>query len=113
MNKRGYLSIAGVVLFVALLFSFVSKSNQDDDSGYIILDIYEVPTYDKKGIHIHYDDHTEVIPFKEFKKEYHDENGELLVKILNDLRDEGYEITSTSTGKAQSGVISKIIMEKK
>lgn len=113
MKKLGYLSIAGVLLLAVVLFSFISKENKDEKDGYIILDVYEVPTYDNKGIHIHYDDHTDVIPFKEFKQEFHDENGELLVKTLNDLRDKGYKIRSTSTGKAQSGMISKIIMEKK
>lgn len=113
MRKIGYLSIIGALLFAVVLFSFVSKDNEKNDNGYIVLDVYEVSAYDDKGIHIHYDDHTDFIPFRDMKKEFHDDNGELLVRTLNDLREKGYKVVNTSSGKSQkSGLITKIFMEK-
>ncbi len=79
---------------------------------YILIDIYEVPRYEKKGIFIHYGENNTVnIPFNEFKKENHEKNGELLTKTLNDLYEDGYRVTSMSSGAWKRGKITKVIME--
>ena len=48
-------------------------------------------------------------------KDHHmDDNGEILVKALNKLDTEGYEIVSTSGGLGdKSGMITKIFLAKK
>ncbi len=105
---------AGSVFYFSSFVTKETRHSNKEKPEYIVLDVYEVPSYDKKGIHVHYGEgKTEVIPFKEFKTENHDDNGELLVTVLNRLHDEdGYEVVGTSTGKAQSGMITKIIMKK-
>lgn len=78
------------------------------------MDVYEVPSYSDKGIHIHYGEgNTDYIPFKEFKKEHHDDNNELLTKTLNELYDDGYRVVQMSSGAWLNGKITKMILEYK
>ena len=44
--------------------------------------------------------------------EHHDEAGDLTLKAINKLVEEGYKIESTSAGLDQSGMITKIFMRK-
>ncbi|MCP4522094.1 MAG: hypothetical protein GY827_10455 [Cytophagales bacterium] len=111
------------VIFALLLTlaGLVTVNAQDNNSnvnaapktpGYIVIDIYEVKSYDGKGIHIHYGPgDTKVIPFKDFKKDNHDDNGELITKTLNELYAQGYRVVSMSSGAWKGGKITKIIME--
>lgn len=104
-----------VFSLVGITLSFAQNNKtkaQDIKPHYILLDIYEVPSYEKKGIHIHYgNENTEIIPFKDFKKENHDDNGELLTSTLNKLYTDGYRVVSMSSGAWKNGKITKIIME--
>ena len=52
------------------LMSFSSSTSQDSTADeHILVEIYEVPAYSDKGIHIHYGGNkTELIPFHDFEK---------------------------------------------
>jgi hypothetical protein len=106
--------LLGALVTILGLFGFSNSTDvQKGDTDYILIDVYEVPTYEKKGIHIHYGPgNTKVIPFKEFRTEFHDDNGELLIKTLNDLKKEGYVVDKMSSGKATSGMITKFLLVK-
>jgi hypothetical protein len=45
--------------------------------------------------------------------EHHDEAGDITLNTINKLVAEGYQIEHTSSGVAQSGMITKIFMRKK
>ncbi len=81
---------------------------------HILVEIYEVPGYEDKGVHIHYGGNKrEVIPFKEFKKENHDDNGDIIINAINRLERDGYDLTHIGSGLAQNGMITKIFMVKR
>jgi hypothetical protein len=93
------------------LFAFSSPSKVDE---HILVEIYEVPEYDDKGIHIHFGNNkTEIVPFLEFKKENHSKNGELILSTLNKLEREGYDLTHVTSGLADGGMITKVFMIKR
>jgi hypothetical protein len=78
------------------------------------VEIYEVPTYPDRGVHIHYGNNKrEVIKFPGMEIEHHDEAGDITLNTINKLVAEGYQIEHTSSGVAQSGMITKIFMRKK
>lgn len=114
MNKsKKIVGLLAITVLILGVFAF-KAANQNNESDYILIDVYEVPTYEQKGIHIHFGpNNTKVIPFKNFKTEFHDDNGELLVSTLNELKQKGYQVIQMSSGKAQSGMITKILLEKK
>lgn len=81
--------------------------------GYILVEIYEIPAYKDKGLHIHYGNNkTEFIPFKEFVSPNHDENGEIIISTINKLVEQGYIIDHTAAGLANGGMITKIFLKK-
>lgn len=102
------------LLLTLNLTAFKAAEKAEEPWEYILVEVYEVPGYNDKGIHIHYGDaKTEIIPFKEFTAENHDDNGDLILKAVNDLGQKGYHIAHISSGLAQSGMITKIFMTKK
>jgi hypothetical protein len=112
MKKYLLTTVLGVCATAITFFAF--KNSEKEKEQYILVEIYEIPSYVDKGIHIHYGaGKTEVIPFKEFKMENHDENGELILNAVNGLIDKGYEMHSTTSGLVQAGMITKIFMKKK
>jgi len=81
---------------------------------YILVEIYEIPSYPDKGVHIHYGKNKrEFIPFPGMDVEHHDEAGDITLEAINKLVADGYVIESTSAGLAQAGMITKIFMRKK
>jgi len=97
------------------LMSFSSSTSQDSTADeHILVEIYEVPAYSDKGIHIHYGGNkTELIPFHDFEKENHSKNGDLIIETINRLEHEGYDLTHVSSGLAVNGMITKIWMVKR
>lgn len=81
---------------------------------YILIEIYEVPSYPDRGVHIHYGNNKrEFIPFPGMDVEHHDEAGDITLQAINKLQAEGYVIESTAAGLANAGMITKIFMRKK
>jgi hypothetical protein len=105
------LAVAGVLSLMAFNANRVDAvANQP----YILLEIYEVPSYPDKGVHIHYGNNKrEFIPFKSMEVEDHDEAGDISLAAINKLVADGYYIESSSAGLAQSGMITKVFMRKK
>ena len=106
-----------VLICLVLLLNFSALKNSEKNTNanpYIFVEIYEIPSYVDAGVHIHYGSaKTEVIRFKGFEKQHHDDNGDIILTAVNKLQGEGYEITHTAAGLAQSGMITKIFMKKK
>ena len=116
MKKIAVFILAGFV-FAVILSVMAFKSNEENASAtqsYILVEIYEVPSYPDRGVHIHYGgSKREFIPFKSMKVEDHDDAGDITLTAINKLVADGYQIESTSSGLAQSGMITKIFMRKK
>lgn len=118
MNKYIGYSVA-VVAAASLIIGATaftgSKTETMHASKYISIDVYELPAYEDKGIHVHYSDKTEFIPFPNTMQDHHlDDNGQLVVQTLNKLSEEGYEVVSSAGGLGdKSGFITKIILKKK
>jgi hypothetical protein len=105
--------VAGAALIALLAFTSQGESRAAKEP-YILIEIYEVPSYPDKGVHIHYGGNKrEFIPFPGMSIEHHDEAGDITLAAINKLVAEGYEIESTASGLAQSGMITKIFMRKK
>ena len=115
MVNLKYLAIGLVIVCTLLFFSF--KGNNGDTSEpqqHIMLEIYEVPAYNAKGIHIYYgNNQSEFIPFQELKEKNQEKNGDLIVTTINKLSEEGFEITHVGSGLSNNGMITKIFMTKK
>jgi hypothetical protein len=112
MKKTVWLLAMVCTASVALnLFAFRSPTKVDE---HILVEIYEVPDYADKGIHIHYgSSKTEIVPFHEFVKENHSKNGELIIATINKLERDGYDLTHVASGLAENGMITKIFMVKR
>ncbi|MCU0430780.1 MAG: hypothetical protein MUF42_12515 [Cytophagaceae bacterium] len=118
MKKFTILSLVGVAFAAVLtLTAFTSeKTTANNNAPYILLEIYEIPTYEDRGIHIHYGGNKrEVIPFpfEKMTKESHDEAGDLILNSINKLVADGYHIEHTAAGLSPAGMITKIFMRKK
>jgi hypothetical protein len=113
MKTRIILTLAiAATTSIFLLTSF--NSSIAPGSSYILVEIYEIPSYPDRGVHIHYGNNKrEVIPFPGMKVEDHDEAGDITLTAINKLVADGYEIESSSAGLAQSGMITKIFMRKR
>jgi hypothetical protein len=100
---------------IVYLSSFKGTSVGDAGTGqYILVEIYEIPTFASKGIHIHWGNKkTEYIPFKEFKIENIDDNGDIILETVNKLIAQGYELDKSTSGLADSGMITKLFFKKK
>lgn len=116
MKKFTVFVLAGFALagFLALM---AFKSNVEvaaANQPYILLEIYEIPSYPDRGVHIHYGNNKrEFIPFRGMNVEDHDEAGDIVLTAINKLVAEGYQIESSSAGLDQAGMITKIFMRKK
>jgi hypothetical protein len=110
--KRLFYSLVIIVLTISVginLFAF--KASEKTASEHIMLEIYEVPAYNAKGIHIYYgNNQSEHIPFQKLKEENQEKNGDLIVTTLNKLAKEGYEISHVGSGLSNNGMITKIFM---
>jgi len=110
------LAVTGLALIAVLsLMAFKSTNNVSAvSSNYILLEIYEIPSYPDRGIHIHYgNSKREFIPFPGMEVEHHDEAGDITLQAINKLVADGYQIESTAAGLAQSGMITKVFLRKK
>jgi hypothetical protein len=117
MNKLIVYSL-GAVAAISLIFnisSFTGAKSQHEQKPYIMIDVYEVPAMDDFGVHIHHGNgKTEYVPFKPMVAHNIDDNGEILLGVINKFHAEGYEIVSTSAGLGdKSGMITRIFMGKK
>ena len=112
-----YSLLAVAVVATVSLMAFTPNDKTSVTGGssdYILVEIYEVPSYKDKGVHIHYGgSKREFVPFKEFTAENHDDNGDIILNSINKLVAEGYVIESTSAGLADAGMITKVFMKKK
>lgn len=106
---------AGLILVSVTLNLVAFKSPSEGQlEETILVEIYEIPSYPNNGIHIYYPDgsHEDVL-FNDMKKENKAENGTTIVSTINILQKKGYVITSTASGLANAGMITKIFMTKK
>lgn len=114
--KKQYLYILSAITIISIsfnLFAFKNLNPKQIDE-HILVEIYEVPRYPDSGVHIHYGNgKTEVIPFKEFQKDNHDDNGEIIINAINKLERDGYDLTHVASGLATNGMITKIFMVKR
>ncbi len=117
MKKYAIYSLLAVVAVISIsLMAFTpnDKESTNNTANYILVEIYEIPSYKDKGIHIHYGGNKrEFIPFKEFTADNHDDNGDLILNSMNKLVAEGYVIESTAAGLSDAGMITKVFMKKK
>ena len=115
--KYSIIALSATSLFVGVsAFTGAKNEKQAEKGQYVVIDVYELPAYEDKGLHIHYGgSKTEFIPYVNDMKDHHmDDNGELLVKTLNRLDSEGYEVISTAAGLGdKSGMITKIFLRLK
>ena len=112
MEKIKY--FIGIVVLIAISGLFAFKGMDDNSSEpeqHIMLEIYEVPAYPAKGIHIYYgNNQSEFIPFRKLTEENQEKNGDLIVTTINKLAKEGYEIKHVGSGLSNNGMITKIFM---
>lgn len=108
-----FLAVVTVLSVFMMAFSPNDKTSTDAVNNYILVEIYEIPSYKDNGVHIHYGSKRELIPFKPFTAENHDDNGDIILNALNKLVAEGYSIESTAAGTTDAGMITKVFMRKK
>lgn len=113
--KKITLAFSGLVVIVVLmLMAFTGSNTSAANSNYVLVEIYEIPSYPDRGVHIHYGNNKrEFIPFPGMDVEHHDEAGDISLAAINKLVADGYQIESTAAGLAQSGMITKIFMRRK
>lgn len=113
---RNKIMLLGIAVIMGLLSLSISGFSFDESTPeqHIMLEIYEVPAYNAKGIHIYYgNNQSEFIPFRKLKEENQEKNGDLIVTTINKLSKEGYEITHVGSGLSNNGMITKIFMTRK
>lgn len=116
MKKFIVITLAGLAFAIVLsLMAFNSnEKNTAANQPYILLEIYEVPSYPDRGIHIHYGGNKrEFIPFKSMEVADHDDAGDAILAAINKLVADGYQIESSSAGLDQAGMITKVFLRKK
>lgn len=115
MYKIKNILIVLAIVSLPLIFAFKSALvDSDAPEEHIMLEIYEVPAYNAKGIHIYYgNNQSEFIPFRKLKEENQEKNGDLIVSTINKLSKEGYNITHVASGLSNNGMITKIFMTRK
>jgi hypothetical protein len=112
MKRLNTWILAGICL--ATLISLMAFNATEASQPYILVEIYEIPSYPDRGVHIHYGNNKrEFIPFPGMEVEHHDEAGDITLASINKLVAQGYEIESTSAGLAPAGMITKVFMRKK
>jgi hypothetical protein len=112
--KKLFFSALIILLLASLSINlFAFKAADKEAEEHIMLEIYEVPAYNAKGIHIYYgNNQSEHIPFQKLKEENQEKNGDLIVTTLNKLAKEGFEITHVGSGLSNNGMITKIFMKR-
>lgn len=115
---KNFTTLAFAFFSGVAILSLLALNNIKDTAAagepYILVEIYEVPSYPDKGVHIHYGGNKrEFIPFKNMAVEDHDEAGDITLAAINKLVAQGYHIESSSAGLAQSGMITKVFMRKR
>lgn len=115
MSVKSISIVSVIAILSLLLISFtVFSVDENRPEQHIMLEIYEVPAYPAKGIHIYYgNNQSEFIPFRSMKEENQQKNGDLIVSTINKLSNEGYEITHVGSGLSNNGMITKIFMTRK
>lgn len=117
MKKAVFTISTFLVAATTLLYLSSFKASDIKDAGtsqYVLVEIYEVPTFPSKGVHIHWGNKkTEYIPFKDFKIENIDDNGDIILEAINKITGQGYELDKTASGLADSGMITKLFFRKK
>ncbi len=69
--KKLYSAVV-IICIISVTLNLVAFTRPDSIDEHILVEIYEVPDYDDKGIHIHYGENkTEIVRFHEFQKENH------------------------------------------
>ncbi|MFN3402866.1 MAG: hypothetical protein ACK40G_02150 [Cytophagaceae bacterium] len=108
------IAISGLLVIFNLSSFKGTETSGTANVPYVLVEIYEIPSYNDKGVHIHWGNgKTEIIPFLDFKADNHDDNGEILLNAVNKLTAQGYDIEHVASGLAQSGMITKLFMRKK
>jgi hypothetical protein len=114
MKKITFWSIAAIAVGTVLSLMAFKAAAPAPSQPYILLEIYEIPSYPDRGVHIHYGNNKrEIVPFPGMDVEHHDEAGDITLAAINKLVADGYQIESTSSGLTQAGMITKIFMRKK
>lgn len=109
-----FLAVATVLSVFLMAFNPNDKATTNNPGNYILVEIYEFQSYKDKGIHIHYGGNKrEIIPFKDFTAENHDDNGDIILNSINKLLADGYVIESTCAGLSEGGMLTKIFMKRK
>jgi len=116
--KKIMFACASLIVAATIIMNLSSfKSSEIKDlpgSQYVLMEIYEIPTFPSKGVHIHWGNKkTEYIPFKDFKIENIDDNGDIILEAINKLTAQGYELDKATSGLADSGMITKMFFRKK
>jgi len=116
MKKYALFTVAGLSALLIGLSAFKNSETKEKTAvhPYVLVEIYEIPAYDDKGVHIHWGaGKTEIIHFKEFVAHNHDENGDIILQAINKVAAEGYELTHATSGLGdKSGMITKLIFQK-
>ena len=103
----------GVILNLSSFNNIPEPKEAEGNAHLILVEIYEVPNFEGKGVYVHWGngkiDHYE---FKDFNRDNHDENGEIILNTINKLEDQGYDIEHTVSGLAHNGMITKLFMRK-
>jgi hypothetical protein len=113
--KKSLLIVFGLLCIVLTigLMAFETRTVAASQP-YILIEIYEIPSYPDRGVHIHYGGNKrEFIPFPGMDVEHHDEAGDITLQAINKLQADGYVIESTAAGLTQAGMITKIFMRKR
>lgn len=113
---KKFITFSLVLAFGTLMLMGLTPKTENSmaNEPYILIEIYEIPSYPDKGVHIHYGNNKrEFIPFPPMVLDNHDEAGDISLAAINKLVAQGYQIESSSAGLAQSGMITKIFMRKK
>jgi hypothetical protein len=113
--KKPILIAFGLLCLVLILGLMAFKTRTTAASQpYILIEIYEIPSYPDRGVHIHYGNNKrEFIPFPGMDVEHHDEAGDITLQAINKLQADGYMIESSAAGLTQAGMITKIFMRKR
>ncbi len=119
--KKIFYTLTSFVIFITCL-SFQSKAQTQTQQQtqttteipkgkLVLVEIYEVPLYPGKGIYVHWgNSRVDYTAFKSFQAENHDENGEMILRVIQDLESRGFKIEHMTSGLAENGMITKIFM---
>lgn len=114
MSRTRSIIFSLALISIISLSALTALSIDNGPEEHIMMEIYEVPAYNAKGIHIYYgNDQYEFIPFRKLKEENQEKNGDMIVSTINKLAKQGFEVTHVGSGLSNNGMITKIFMTKK